>query len=63
MLEYILNNIGTISVALIVALIVGAVIAVMIRDKKSGKSSCGGGCSGCPYSGKCHGEDGQNTCP
>ncbi len=60
MLEYIINNIGTIAVALVVALIVATVVAVMIKDKKSGKCTCGGGCSGCPYSGKCHSVDGQS---
>ncbi|MCM1023765.1 MAG: FeoB-associated Cys-rich membrane protein [Prevotella sp.] len=42
---------------LIVGLIVAAVIFLAARqlwkDKKSGKSSCGGNCAGC--SGCCHG--------
>ena len=30
-------------------------IAGLIRDKRKGKSSCCGGCSGCAMAGQCHG--------
>jgi len=33
---------------------VGMVIVKMIRDKKKGKSSCGGSCAGCPSNCACH---------
>ncbi len=45
---------GTILIGLIVLSIVALVVYGMIKDKKSGKSSCGGGCSGCGMSGSCH---------
>lgn len=38
---------ATFITAAVVALIAGAAIWVMIRDKKKGKSSCGGDCAKC----------------
>ena len=38
---------GTIIVGGVLVLIVGYVIRVMIKDKKSGKTSCGGDCAHC----------------
>lgn len=46
-----------IAVCLIVLALIAAVagaIAVLVRDKKKGKSSCGGNCSCCPMGGACH---------
>lgn len=57
MLEWIMANIGTIIVALIVCAVVVAVAVKMVKDKKKGKSSCGCGCSSCPMSGKCHSKE------
>ena len=54
MISWILANIGNIVVSISLILIVGFVLFKMIRDKKSGKSSCSCGCAGCPMSGKCH---------
>ena len=47
---------GTIVVSALLVLIVGLIVYKMIKDKKSGKSSCscGGSCSGCGMSGSCH---------
>ncbi len=46
-----------ISSAIILALL-GGVVALIIRgiikNKKSGKSGCGCGCSGCAMNGSCH---------
>ena len=52
--QFIVDNLGTIAVGAIVALVIGVVAFIMIRDKAQGKSSCGGGCAGCPMSDKCH---------
>ena len=41
---------GTILVAVILAAIVAAIIYKLVKDKKQGKSSCGG-----PNSSRCHG--------
>ncbi|MCM1113898.1 MAG: FeoB-associated Cys-rich membrane protein [Clostridium sp.] len=49
MITFLAKNIGTIIVLLIVAAVVIAVSVKMIKDKKAGKSACGGDCS------KCHG--------
>ena len=43
---------GTAIVLLVLCAIVGAVIYKMVKDKRSGKSSCGGNCAGCGMA--CH---------
>ncbi len=48
------ENAGTIVVSL---LLIGAVAWIVVRlrrDKKQGKSSCGGNCGCCPMGGCCH---------
>ena len=47
---------GTLAVSAILVIIVGLIVYKMIKDKKSGKSSCscGGSCSGCGMAGSCH---------
>lgn len=49
-------NPGTFAVSAVLVIIVGLIIYKMIKDKKSGKSSCscGGSCSGCGMAGSCH---------
>ena len=49
-------NPGTLAVSTVLVIIVGLIIYKMIKDKKSGKSSCscGGSCSGCGMAGSCH---------
>lgn len=59
MLNWIVANIGSIIVALVLVLIVTAIIVKMIRDKKRGKSSCGCGCAGCAFSKSCHNAAGK----
>lgn len=54
MFELLMGNLPTILAGGIVAAVVGAVIVKLIRDKKRGKSSCGGGCAGCASAGSCH---------
>ncbi len=56
MLAWLSDNIGTIIVSLILICIVTAVIVKMVKDKKSGKGSCGCGCEHCAMHGKCHTE-------
>ena len=45
---------------LIIGLIVAAVIFLaawqLYKDKKTGRSSCGRGCAGCPHACSCHGD-------
>ena len=54
MFAWIAQNIATILICLGLLLIVVAILVSLIRNKKQGKSSCGGGCKGCPMSGSCH---------
>ena len=54
---WLMNNLGTIIVGLVVAAVIAVVIVIMVRNKKKGKSSCGCGCSSCPMSGSCHPEN------
>ncbi len=54
MINFLLNNIGTIAISLIILLVVSAIIIKLIKDKKKGKSSCGCGCENCPSAGMCH---------
>ena len=55
MILWIENNLGTIVVASVVAVAFAVVIVKMIKDKKAGKSSCGGSCEMCGMAGACHG--------
>lgn len=52
MLQFLINNGGTILVAAILAVLVVLVARYMIRQKKQGVSSCGCGCERC--SSHCH---------
>ena len=54
MWEWLVENKGTILVVIILAVVVFLVIRSIIRDKKQGKSSCGGSCGSCPMGGSCH---------
>ena len=56
MLAWIMNNIGTIVICIVLLAVVAAIIISMVRKKKQGKSivcNCGS-CKGCPMSGSCH---------
>lgn len=54
MLAFIIENFATIVISLLLLAIVARITAKLIKDSKAGKTSCGGGCSGCPMSGACH---------
>ncbi len=47
MLQWICENIGTIAVGLVLLAVVILIVRIMMRDKKQGKSSCGGNCASC----------------
>ncbi len=53
MLAWLSANFINIVLIAVVALIVGLLIRGMIRDKKAGKSSCGGNCASCGACGGC----------
>lgn len=52
-MTWILANIWTIVVSLILIAIVTLIIIKLIKDKKKGRSSCGCNCGSCPMSGSC----------
>ena len=60
-IEFFTANIGTIAVLLILAAILTPIAVNVVKNKKKGVSSCGCGCSTCPYSGKCHAEANKNS--
>lgn len=47
MLTWLASNLINIVIIVLLVLIVGFVIRGMIRDRKAGKSSCGGSCASC----------------
>lgn len=53
-MDWLLSNIGTILVGLLVAAVVALIIIQYIRKKKQGKAGCGCGCADCPMKDKCH---------
>lgn len=54
MIEFIVNNYGSIIVGAVVLVILAAVAIKLVRDKKNGKTSCSCGCDGCPGAAVCH---------
>ncbi len=54
MIDFIVKNISTIIVSVILALVVALAVMKLHKDKKAGKSACGCKCSGCPNSSMCH---------
>lgn len=53
-MEIFVSGLSTLVVGLIVAGIVFLAVRSIVRDKKNGKSLCGGNCRGCSCSGMCH---------
>lgn len=53
-MEFIRNNISTIIVVLIIGLALAKAFSLIARNKREGRSSCGGNCGACPMAGKCH---------
>lgn len=48
------ENMGTILITLLLVLMVAGIIHTLIKDKKQGKSSCGGNCAHCGMCKACH---------
>ncbi|MFZ2538246.1 MAG: FeoB-associated Cys-rich membrane protein [Oscillospiraceae bacterium] len=53
MFTFVLENLATIIISVVILGIVTLIIMKMRRDKKKDKS-CGSGCSNCPSSSMCH---------
>ncbi len=56
MLAWLRENAGTLAVLLVLILILAAIVAYLIREKRSGRSSCGNNCAGCAMRGSCRGD-------
>lgn len=54
MLNWILDNAGTIIAVLALIVIIAAIIIKMVADRKKGKSGCGCDCGCCGMSEECH---------
>lgn len=54
MLAFIVDNLATVLVCLVLAAIVAAIIVKLVRDRRKGKSSCGCNCAHCAMAGSCH---------
>ncbi len=53
MFAWLSANLINIALIAVIALVVGLLIRSMIRDRRAGKSSCGGNCASCGACGKC----------
>ncbi len=56
MLDFIVDNLGTILITVVLVTILAAIAVKLVRDKRKGKSSCGGNCAHCALGGSCHGD-------
>ena len=54
MTTFLMENLATILISLALTAVVAVIIRGMVRNRKTGKTSCGCGCSNCPSSGVCH---------
>jgi len=54
MFQWISDNAGTILVSIVLAAAAAGIVIRLRKEKKQGKSSCGGNCGCCPMSGSCH---------
>ena len=59
MLHWISANLSTILITLVLIAIVVLIIRGLVRQKKQGKSSCGGNCASCGGCCACH-KDGRH---
>lgn len=57
MLDFIINNVGTLIVGLILLIVIILIIRSIRNDKKKGKSTCGCGCEHCANAQYCHGDN------
>ena len=53
MITWLVENLGTILISVVLIALVAAIIRTVIRDKKMGKSTCGGSCASCKMCAAC----------
>lgn len=54
MFFWIMENLGTVVVSVLLLAAIAAILVGLLKDRKNGKTSCGSGCAGCPMSDRCH---------
>ena len=54
MLAFLKANYLTMIIILVLVAIVAGIICSMVKDKKSGRNSCGANCAHCANAGCCH---------
>ena len=52
--NFLIENVATIAVALVLGAVVGAIVAFRVKAKREGRGGCGCGCDGCALRDKCH---------
>lgn len=57
-MSFLLENLATIIISLVIIALIALIIIKMIKDKRSGKSSCGCGCEHCNMA--CHSHEGHH---
>ena len=60
-INWIKENLPTIFVSVVVAALIILAVVKLARDRKKGKSSCGGCCCGCSMAEFCPGEEKKDT--
>ena len=60
-MSWMIDNLGTIVVGLLLAAVVTAIIIRQIKNKKARIHSCGSGCQCCALAGTCHLADDKET--
>ena len=53
MIAWLAENLGTILISIALIVLVALIMRSMIRDKKMGKSTCGGSCASCKMCAAC----------
>ncbi|MBQ6425580.1 MAG: FeoB-associated Cys-rich membrane protein [Clostridia bacterium] len=53
-MSWLANNLGTIIVALILIAVISLAVARLVKNRRSGKSSCGCNCAHCAMAESCH---------
>lgn len=53
MLTWFMQNLGTIVVTAVLVVVVACILFKLIKDKKQGRSSCGGNCAHCSMCAAC----------
>jgi len=54
MLDRLIAMFPSIFLGVLIAILVLLAIRKLVKDRKSGKSSCSGSCGDCPFGGQCH---------